>query len=45
VPIIAATAFTLARPKLWRFFDSAAVGTYALTPEAWDKILSASAPT
>jgi glutathione synthase/RimK-type ligase-like ATP-grasp enzyme len=45
VPVIAATAFTLARPKLWRLFHSGAVGTYALTPEAWDKILSASAPT
>jgi predicted ATP-grasp superfamily ATP-dependent carboligase len=45
VPIIAAIVLTLARPKLWRLFHSGAVGPYALTPEAWEKIGSASAPT
>jgi len=42
VPVVAAAVFTLAQPSLWRFFHSGAVGPYALTPEAWNQILSAS---
>jgi len=41
VPVVAAAVFTLAQPSLWRFFHSGAVGPYALTPEAWNQILSA----
>jgi hypothetical protein len=43
LPIIVPIAFTLAGPKLWRLFHPGAVDPYVLTPEAWDKILSASA--
>jgi len=43
IPVIAAVAATLAWPPLWRSFHSGAVGPYALTPEAWSEILSASA--
>jgi glutathione synthase/RimK-type ligase-like ATP-grasp enzyme len=45
VPIIAAAAFTLVRPRSWRLFHSGAVGPYALTPEGWERILSAAAST
>jgi predicted ATP-grasp superfamily ATP-dependent carboligase len=41
VPVAAALVATLIRPPLWRKFHSGAVGPYALTPEAWDKILAA----
>ena len=42
VPVIAAVLLTLLRPSLWRVFHSGAVGSYALTPDAWDEILSIS---
>ena len=41
VPVAAALTATLIHPPLWRKFHSGAVGPYALTPEAWDKILAA----
>jgi predicted ATP-grasp superfamily ATP-dependent carboligase len=41
VPVAAALVSTLIHPPLWRKFHSGAVGPYALTPEAWDKILAA----
>jgi hypothetical protein len=43
IPVIAASASTLVWPPMWRFFHAGAVGPYALTPQAWDAILSASA--
>jgi biotin carboxylase len=39
VPLLAAVAATLARPATWRWFESAAVSTYALTPQAWQQIM------
>jgi glutathione synthase/RimK-type ligase-like ATP-grasp enzyme len=41
LPVIAATIATVARPALWRWFHSGAVGPYALTPEAWNEIVAA----
>jgi hypothetical protein len=35
---------TLIRPSLCRLFHSGATGPYALTPDAWDKIVAASDP-
>jgi predicted ATP-grasp superfamily ATP-dependent carboligase len=43
VPVIVATLSTLLWPPLWRSFHSGAVAPYALTPGAWDEVLSASA--
>ena len=43
VPVIAAAICTLVWPPAWRSFQSGAVGSYALTPEAWSEILSAGA--
>ena len=40
VPAIVATLLTLFRPSLWQTFKSGAVGPYALTPKAWNQILS-----
>ena len=42
-PVIAAIVATMLQPSLWRVFQSAAVASYALTPEAWGEILSVSA--
>jgi glutathione synthase/RimK-type ligase-like ATP-grasp enzyme len=41
VPVVAALLASLIYPPLWRKFHAGAVGTYAVTPEAWDKILAA----
>ena len=41
LPVIVATIATVARPALWRWFHSGAVGPYALTPAAWDEIVAA----
>jgi glutathione synthase/RimK-type ligase-like ATP-grasp enzyme len=41
IPVVAAVAATMARPSLWRVFQSGAVGPYALTPEAWERIVAA----
>jgi glutathione synthase/RimK-type ligase-like ATP-grasp enzyme len=41
VPVVAALFATLIHPPLWRKFHAGAVGPYAVTPEAWDKILAA----
>ncbi|MFY9893060.1 MAG: ATP-grasp domain-containing protein [Xanthobacteraceae bacterium] len=41
VPAMVAILLTLFRPSLWRTFQSGAVGPYALTPKAWNQILSA----
>jgi predicted ATP-grasp superfamily ATP-dependent carboligase len=41
VPVVAALLASLIHPPLWRKFHAGAVGPYALTPEAWDKILAA----
>jgi len=43
VPVIAAAICTLVWPPAWRSFQSGALGSYALTPEAWSEILSAGA--
>jgi hypothetical protein len=40
LPVAAAAVLTLIRPALWRKFHSGAVGSYALTPDGWDKILA-----
>jgi hypothetical protein len=40
LPVVAAAALTLIRPAFWRTFHSGAVGSYALTPDGWDKILA-----
>ncbi|HKM61549.1 MAG TPA: hypothetical protein VJY39_03575 [Acidisphaera sp.] len=41
VPAVAAALLTLLRPSFWRLFHSGAVGSYALTPDAWETIVSA----
>jgi hypothetical protein len=41
VPVVAAFIASLIYPPLWRKFHAGAVGPYAVTPEAWDKILAA----
>ena len=41
VPVAAALVATLIHPPLWQKFHSGAVGPYALTPEAWHRILAA----
>jgi len=41
VPLAVALAATLAHPPLWRKFHTGAVGRYAVTPEAWQRILEA----
>jgi glutathione synthase/RimK-type ligase-like ATP-grasp enzyme len=41
VPVVAALVASLIHPPLWRKFHAGAVGPYAVTPEAWDKILAA----
>jgi len=41
VPAVAALLASLIYPPLWRKFHAGAVGPYAVTPEAWDKILAA----
>jgi hypothetical protein len=40
LPVIMATALTLARPALWRLLASGPVAGYALTPAGWDSLLS-----
>ena len=40
LPVVAAATLTLIRPALWRLFHSGAVGSYALTPDGWDKIVA-----
>jgi len=42
IPVIAAAVSTLAWPPLWQSFHSGAVGSYALAPETWREIVSAS---
>jgi hypothetical protein len=44
VPILAALLTTLINPSLWRRFHAGATGPYALSPEAWRKIVAASKP-
>ena len=41
VPVVAALFASLIYPPLWRKFHAGAVGPYAVTPEAWAKILAA----
>jgi len=41
VPVVVALLASLLRPSLWRKFHSGAVGPYAVTSEAWVKILAA----
>jgi hypothetical protein len=41
IPLVAAAAATMARPSLWRAFEAGAVGPYALTPDAWQRIVAA----
>jgi hypothetical protein len=40
LPVVVATAMTLARPALWRLLASGSVTGYALTPAGWDSLLS-----
>jgi hypothetical protein len=40
LPVVVATAMTLARPALWRPLASGSVAGYALTPAGWDSLLS-----
>ena len=42
IPVVVATLATLIKPSLWRRFHAGATGPYALTPEAWQKIIVAS---
>jgi biotin carboxylase len=44
IPVVAAFAVTLLRPKAWRWFVGGSVGPYALTPLGWSQILAAAAP-
>jgi glutathione synthase/RimK-type ligase-like ATP-grasp enzyme len=39
IPVLAATTATLIWPDAWRLFHRGAVGSYALTPEAWAQIV------
>jgi len=39
VPLLAALTATLSSPPLWRKFHSGAVGPYAVTPDAWRRIV------
>jgi ATP-grasp domain len=39
VPVAVALAATLVHPPLWRKFHAGAVGPYAVTPEAWQRIV------
>ncbi len=41
VPLALALAATLTYPPLWRKFHTGAVGPYAVTPEAWQRIVEA----
>jgi hypothetical protein len=41
VPVVAALVASLIHPPLWRKFHAGAVGPYAVTPEAWNKIMAA----
>jgi len=43
MPVLAAATATLLQPSLWRAFHNAAVGSYSLTPSAWDKIVKLAA--
>ena len=40
-PVVVAVLATLIKPSLWRLFHAGATGPYALTPEAWRKIVAA----
>jgi predicted ATP-grasp superfamily ATP-dependent carboligase len=44
-PVVVALLATLIKPSLWRLFYAGATGPYSLTPEAWRKIIAASAPS
>ena len=40
VPLLAALLATILHPPLWRKFYGGAVGTYAVTPQAWKTIVA-----
>lgn len=40
VPVVLAAGAMLARPALWRWFVGGSVSAYALTPAAWERLLS-----
>jgi len=42
LPVVVAVLATLIAPSFWRLFHAGATGPYALTPEAWRKIVAAS---
>lgn len=42
LPVALALLVTLVKPSLWRLFHAGATGPYALTPEAWRKIIASS---
>ena len=44
VPVLAAFVATIVHPPLWRKFHGGAVGTYAVTPQAWKEIVASSLP-
>jgi predicted ATP-grasp superfamily ATP-dependent carboligase len=41
VPVVAALLASVIHPPLWRKFHAGAVGPYAVTPKAWERILAA----
>ena len=43
IPVLAAALATLIWPNAWRVFHAGAVGSYALTPNAWAQIVSLAA--
>lgn len=42
IPTLAALLATLIHPPLWRKFHGGAVGSYAVTPKAWEEIIQSS---
>jgi biotin carboxylase len=43
LPLVAATAATLARPSAWTWFSSGSVSNYAISPRGWRAIISSCA--
>jgi hypothetical protein len=43
-PLVVAVLATLIKPSMCRLFHAGATGPYALTPDAWRRIIAASAP-
>lgn len=43
LPLVAATAATLARPSAWTWFSSGSVSNYAISPRGWQAIIASRA--